>query len=160
MYGRRLYRRRSFTRHRRYGMSRYVTDIIAFDRELPNAATGKVCVIAPTSTAGVRKVRGFRLELTCAQPCMFALIYFPEGISTDNAQLNTTPAEMPTSLYTPERHIITSGILRDSALTIARSAAAVLLRMVIPLACLLVFSMIRTVFSCLLRSLLLLLLAD
>jgi hypothetical protein len=121
MYGRRLYRRRSFARRRGYGISRYVTDTIAFDRELPEAATLKTCVIAPTVTAGVRKVRGFRLELTCARPCMFALIYFPEGIATANAELAKTVADLPTSLYTPEQHIITSGILRDSALTLARS---------------------------------------
>jgi hypothetical protein len=78
-------------------------------------------VIAPTTTPGVRKVRGFRLELTCAQPCIFALINFPEGIATETAQLNKSTGDMPSSLYTPEQHIITSGILRDSALTIARS---------------------------------------
>jgi hypothetical protein len=121
MYGRRIYRRRSFARRRGYGISRYVTDTIAFNRPLPADSTEKVCVIAPTVTAGVRKVRGFRLELTCANPCMFALIYFPEGISTDTAQLVKSTALLPTSIYTPEQHIITSGILRDSSLTIARS---------------------------------------
>jgi hypothetical protein len=121
MYGRRLYRRRAFARRRGYGISRYVTDTIAFNRALPEASTGRVCVIAPTPTAGVRKVRGFRLELTCASPCMFALIYFPESIPTDNAELSKSTAVLPTSIYTPEQHIITSGILRDSSLTIARS---------------------------------------
>jgi hypothetical protein len=48
-------------------------------------------------------------------------LYFPEGISTDNAQLNKSTAQLPTSIYTPEQHIITSGILRDSSMTLARS---------------------------------------
>jgi hypothetical protein len=52
---------------------------------------------------------------------MFALIYFPEGISIDTAQLVKSTATLPTSIYTPEQHIITSGILRDSSLTLARS---------------------------------------
>jgi hypothetical protein len=121
MYGRRLYRRRSFARRRSYGISRYVTDTIAFSREIPEGQTSHVCVIAPTTTAGVRKVRGFRLELTCADPCMFALIYFPEGIPPLTAELAKSVADMPTSIYTPEQHIITSGILRDSSLTLARS---------------------------------------
>jgi hypothetical protein len=121
MYGRRLYRRRTFVRRRGYGISRYVTDTIAFNREIPQDASARVCVIAPTTTAGVRKVRGFRLELTCAQPCMFALIYFPEGIQPTTANLAKSTADLPTSIYTPEQHIITSGILRDSSLTLARS---------------------------------------
>jgi hypothetical protein len=52
---------------------------------------------------------------------MCARIYLPEGISPSNANLAKSTADMPTSIYTPEQHIITSGILRDSSLTLACS---------------------------------------
>jgi hypothetical protein len=53
---------------------------------------------------------------------MFALIYFPEGISTDTAALNKSTETIPTSLYSPEQHVLTSGIVRDNSLTVARSS--------------------------------------
>jgi hypothetical protein len=119
MFGRRLYRRRSF-RRRSYGISRYVTDTIAFQRPV-TGATNRICLVSETSTAGIREVRRFPLELSTNIPVMFALIYFPEGIDPENGTLNASAGDSPTSLYTPEQHIPTSGIIRDSPMTIARA---------------------------------------
>jgi hypothetical protein len=120
MFARRLYRRRSF-RRRSYGISRYVTDTVAFQKEVVEA-TARACIVAPTPTAGIRKVRRFRLELSTSIPTMFALVYFPEGIDPAQAILNAMAGNDPTSLYTPEQHVLTSGIIRDSVMTIARSS--------------------------------------
>jgi hypothetical protein len=74
MLGRRIFRRR-FYRRRLLGVSRYVTDTVAFSRPVEDG-TLRVCVVAPTPTAGIRKVRSFRCELSCDIPVMFALVYF------------------------------------------------------------------------------------
>jgi hypothetical protein len=121
MFGCRLYRRRSFARRRSYGISRYVTDTVALSRETIDG-TQKVCVVAATPTAGIRKVRNFRLRLSCESTCMFALVYFPEGIDPLASTLNSSPGNNPTSLYTPEQHVLTSGILDAAGITVARAA--------------------------------------
>jgi hypothetical protein len=120
MLGRRLYRRRSCARHRSDGISRYVTDTIALNRDVLDG-TQRACIVALTPTAGIRKVGRFRLELSCDLPVMFPLIYFPEGINPTTGALNSSPGDAPTRLDTPEQHFVTSGIIRDSTMTIAHS---------------------------------------
>jgi hypothetical protein len=71
--------------------------------------------------AGVRKVKNFRLEVSCLINVAFALVYFPEGINPTTAKLNEALPNAPASLYTPEQHILTSGICRDNTRTIARA---------------------------------------
>jgi hypothetical protein len=121
----RRFRRRSFRRRGTFGLSRYVTDSIALSQKLQeNEATSNTsafCVVAGITMAGVRKVRNFRLEISCPVNIAFALVYFPEGIAPKSAKLNESLPDSPSSLYTPEQHVMSSGICRDNTLTISRA---------------------------------------
>jgi hypothetical protein len=126
MYGRRS-RRRAFSRRRQFGFSRFVTDPIAFSEKLDitdQNSTSAFCILPGIIMAGVSKVRSFRLELSCPVPIAFALLYFLEEINPKTAKLNESKPDIPSSLDTPEQHIMTSGIVSDSALTIARASIA------------------------------------
>jgi hypothetical protein len=124
MFARRSYRRRSFRRRSTFGMSRYVTDSIALSQPLkvnePTSNTSCFCVVAGIAMAGVRKVKNFRLEISCPVTIAFALVYFPEGIAPTSAKLNESVPETPASLYTPEQHVMTSGICRDNTMTVSK----------------------------------------
>jgi hypothetical protein len=106
----RRFRRRSFRRRGTFGLSRYVTDSIALSQKLlENEATSNTsafCVVAGITMAGVRKVRNFRLEISCPVNIAFALVYFPEGIAPKSAKLNESLPDSPSSLYTPEQHAV------------------------------------------------------
>jgi hypothetical protein len=121
----RRFRRRSFRRRGTFGLSRYVTDSVALSQKLsesePTANTSAFCIVAGIAMAGVRKVRNFRLEISCPVNIAFALVYFTEGIAPKNAKLNESLPDSPSSLYTPEQHVMSSGICRDNALTISRA---------------------------------------
>jgi hypothetical protein len=121
----RRFRRRSFRRRGTFGLSRYVTDSIAFSQPLkvsePTSNTSCFCVVAGIAMAGVRKVRNFRLEISCPVNIAFALVYFPEGIAPKQAKLNESVPDTPSSLYTPEQHVMTSGICRDNTMTVSKA---------------------------------------
>jgi hypothetical protein len=124
----RRFRRRSFRRRGTFGLSRYVTDSIALSQKLKEdeatSNTSAFCVVAGITMAGVRKVRkvrNFRLEISCPLNIAFALVYFPEGIAPKSAKLNESLPDSPSSLYTPEQHVMCSGICRDNTLTISRA---------------------------------------
>jgi hypothetical protein len=109
MYGRRS-RRRAFFRLRQFGFSRFVTDPIAFSEKLSITErnnTSAFCVVPGIIMAGVWKVRSFRLELSCQVPIAFALHYFAQGINPKTAKLNESKPDTPSSLDTPEQHIMT-----------------------------------------------------
>jgi hypothetical protein len=61
-----------------------------------------IIAIPPVSIAGVRKVRDFRIELSHAQPVVFAVIYFPERINVDQSQLNLFNADVVTGMDNSE----------------------------------------------------------
>ena len=122
MYRKRRYQRRSY--RPRYTGIKFVTDAVAATFAVPGPDAANVFrmpVIDATSIAGVRRTRNFRIEVVSPVDVMFALIYFPEGINPANATLNISIAGGITSLYTPEQHIMTSGIATAGALTHASS---------------------------------------
>jgi hypothetical protein len=121
MYARR-FRRRSFSRRQQFGLSRFVTDTIAFSPKFTSsdqADTNAFAVVPGIAMAGVRI--SFRFELSLPNPLAFALIYFPEGINPETTSLTESKPETPSRLYTPEQHIMTSGLVPDNVLTIAAS---------------------------------------
>jgi hypothetical protein len=116
---------RRFRRRGTFGLSRYVTDSIALSQKLsenePTSTPAAFCVVAGIAMAGVRKVRNFRLEISCPVNIAFVLVYSPEGIAPKNAKLNESLPDAPSSLYTPEQHVMTSGICRDNTLAISKA---------------------------------------
>jgi hypothetical protein len=73
MEARRLYRCRSVARCHDFGISCGMTHSVVNATPLTQNPTGhvtKTVILAPTPVAGIRKVRGFRLELSSASPIL------------------------------------------------------------------------------------------
>jgi hypothetical protein len=74
---------RRFRRRQAFGLSLYVTDTIALSQKPVSSTdtsnTTPLCVVRGIVMAGVRKVKNFRLELSCPVPAAFALIYLFSG---------------------------------------------------------------------------------
>jgi hypothetical protein len=83
-------------------------------------------IIAAPPSVGVRKIRGFRLELSCSPPISFSAMYFPERINPNIAVLNDPTAVATANFDTRESRISCFGIIRDSALIFASSHLLVL----------------------------------
>jgi hypothetical protein len=122
MFARRGYGRRGYRRATPVGSSRFVQDTVA--NKVPTATqntTQREPVIQSTSVSGVRKTRGFDLEFVSGKTCVYALVYFPEGITPSNAVLTVSGSGASASLYAPEQHIILSGLSRPNVVTRARA---------------------------------------
>ena len=74
-----------------------------------------IAVIPPTEVQGMRKVKHFTLNFSCANndPFLYyALVYVPEGYAANNIQIPIVGQSV--SLYEPNQYVLASGVLSTS----------------------------------------------
>jgi hypothetical protein len=92
-------------------MLRFVQDAVSYT--VKGVATDKAksaLVVAGATVNGIRRVARFDLSIdTLAHDVLFALVYLPEGMQTDNMNLMFSE-DAAASIYVPEQHVIMSGV--------------------------------------------------
>jgi hypothetical protein len=90
---------------------RQVCDSIHVSRIFAVDATDRAIIVPAANITGVRRIQDFTLKLSAASPLVYALVYVPEGINAEGVSLNISEPSAATSVYTPEQHIILSGVV-------------------------------------------------
>jgi hypothetical protein len=110
---RRRFQRRSFRPSTTGNFVRFVSDAVAMRQNIADQAISRQVIIQPSNVAGIRRCKNFDLVLSAETGTAFwALIYVPQGINpggVDIALINEG-GNPPISLYSPEQHIIASGV--------------------------------------------------
>jgi hypothetical protein len=114
---RRRFQRRSFRPSTTNNFVRFVSDAVAMRTAIGDGETYRQVIIQPSNIAGIRRCKNFDLVFTAeAGTVFFALIYVPQGINADATILTLIgDHQPPISLYSPEQHIITSGVATGSS---------------------------------------------
>jgi hypothetical protein len=109
---RRRFQRRSFRPSTAGNFVRFVSDAVAMRTHVADGAIYRQVIIQPSNVADIRRCKNFDLVFTSeAGNAFWALIYVPQGINPGATDITLiADAQPPISLYSPEQHIIASGV--------------------------------------------------
>lgn len=95
----------------------YETTTINFDLHAGQASvTTAYLIVPPINSYGKRKVKNFTISMIAApnldQPCLWALVYVPEGTNPSDVNIAGNPApDRVSSMYEPSQNVIMSGLI-------------------------------------------------